>query len=401
VHKQQRRGVPEHERYEVLCTLAAGGLLETTEIVDFQAHLKECKECQLDYQESSSLVTGELPQAQGAFGQKLAEMRAKPLPDSRQRFLRRAGSEGVVFSQEVLTPVRSSAWRIRPIAMLAPIAVLLVVTVGLAVYRFRETRTPQSTDAASAHQISDLKRENSALAASLSRLNESLAAERREIQNLRALATARGQAERSSNRNVQPLEESRSQEKLLAEARDEATRDSQLRINDEASLVEQQARITELSSKLRLASATLDQERQLVEAGKDIRELMAARQLHVIDVRDTDPNGKSSEAFGRVFLTEAKSLTFYAFELNEGMAENAKRSFQVWAVSGSGKNSSRSLGFLRVDAKAQGRWVLKVENPELVKQISAVFVTAEPANGGKQPSGQKMLYAFLGESNHP
>jgi hypothetical protein len=40
---------------------------------------------------------------------------------------------------------------------------------------------------------------------------------------------------------------------------------------------------------------------------------------------------------------------------------------------------------------------LKVDSPELVKEISAVFVTA----GDKQPSGQKMLYAYLGEANHP
>ena len=44
--------------------------------------------------------------------------------------------------------------------------------------------------------------------------------------------------------------------------------------------------------------------------------------------------------------------------------------------------------------------MLRVENPELVKEINSVFVTVEPA-GGKQPSGQKMLYAYLGEANHP
>jgi hypothetical protein len=197
------------------------------------------------------------------------------------------------------------------------------------------------------------------------------------------------------------LEESRNQEKLLAEARDEAARSSQLRVNDEASTVEQQARITELTNKLRIASATLDQERQLAVAGKDIRELMASRQLHVIDVRDTDPNGNPDQAFGRVFLTEGKSLTFYAFDLNEHRVVNAKRSFQVWAVPQAEKNSARSLGFMHVDAKAQGRWVLRVENPELVKEISSVFITVEPAAGGKQPSGQKMLYADLGAANHP
>jgi anti-sigma-K factor RskA len=197
------------------------------------------------------------------------------------------------------------------------------------------------------------------------------------------------------------LEESRNQEKLLADAKDEATRSSQLRINDEASMVEQQDRITELTDKLRTASATLDMERQFVAASKDLPELMAARQLHVIDVRDTDPNGNSSKAFGRVFLTEGKSLIFYAFDLNGDRVLSAKRTFQVWAVPEAGKNSPRSLGFLHLDAKAQGRWVLRVENPELVKEISSVFVTVEPAAGGKQPSGQKMLYAYLSEANHP
>jgi hypothetical protein len=54
-----------------------------------------------------------------------------------------------------------------------------------------------------------------------------------------------------------------------------------------------------------------------------------------------------------------------------------------------------------VDAKAQGRWVLKVDNPELVKEIGSVFITAEPMTGAKEPSGRKMLYAYLGEANHP
>jgi hypothetical protein len=149
------------------------------------------------------------------------------------------------------------------------------------------------------------------------------------------------------------LEESRNQEKLLAEAKDEAARSSQLRVNDEASMVEQEARTTKLTSKLRIASATLDEERQLVATGSDIRELMAARQLHVIDVRDTDPNGNHSPAFGRVFLTEGESLTFYAFDLNEGRVINAKCSFQVWAVPEAEKKRARCAAW------ASCMWMLK------------------------------------------
>jgi uncharacterized protein YoxC len=291
--------------------------------------------------------------------------------------------------------------------MLTPVVLLIVIAVSLTVYHFHKTPdTARAKNTGTEQQIAELKQENSALAASRSQLSESVATEQREIQNLRrqladiatTAETLRRNGEHSSSQNAQLLDESRNQEKLLAEARDEAARGSQLHANDEADLVEQQTRITELTNKLRVANATLDMERQLVAAGKDIPELMAARQLHVIDVRDTDPSGKPADAFGRVFLTESKSLTFYAFDLNR--AQGMKGSFQVWAVD-SGKNSSHSLGFLRTDAKAPGRWVLRVDNPDLVKQISAVFVTSEPAAGVKEPITQKMLYAYLGEANHP
>ena len=45
--------------------------------------------------------------------------------------------------------------------------------------------------------------------------------------------------------------------------------------------------------------------------------------------------------------------------------------------------------------------MLKVENPELLREISAVFVTAAAATGDKQRGSQKMLYAYLGNANHP
>jgi DNA-binding NarL/FixJ family response regulator len=286
-------------------------------------------------------------------------------------------------------------------------AALAIAIVAVALYgTYRHPVSRESLEAQ--QQVDQLKRENSALAASLAQLNESVASRQREIQNLRSQLEndrkserTRGQAEQSPGRVGQLLDESRNQEKLLAEARDEASHINQLRVNDQASLAEQQARITDLSYRLRIASATLDVERQLVAAGKDLRALMVSRQLHVIDVRDSGSNGSPDKAFGRVFLSEGKSIAFYAFDLDQNQILDAKRSFQVWAVPKARTNSARSLGFLRLDGSAQGRWVLKVEDPELVKEIDSVFVTVEPAAGGKQPSGQKMLYAYLGQANHP
>ena len=114
------RGTDEHEPYDELCALAAGGLVEGSELVDFRTHLKKCNKCRAEYEELSDLVTRELPQAQGKFRQRLTVMRAKPLAYSRQRFLRRARAEGVVFSPEVdssapietvVPPSPSPLWR--------------------------------------------------------------------------------------------------------------------------------------------------------------------------------------------------------------------------------------------------------------------------------------------------
>jgi hypothetical protein len=403
----------DHSHFEELAALKAGGFLSDEELVELRGHAKDCVECQKAQEEFSALVRSGLPLTASPVREFMDIARTRPDSGLRGRFLQRARLEGVAFSPSVDGSIRHPG---RRVGLFVPAATAMVTAIAAA-FLFGTYWHPASRESKQTQQqVEQLKRENSALTASLSKLKDSLSASQREIQNLRtelgnATNTAenlrrngdqtRGDAERSSSQNAQLLEEARNQEKLLGEAKDEAARVNQLRLNDEASLVEEEVRIAQLSDKLRVASATLDMERQLAAAGKDVRELMTSRELHVIDVRDTDPNGNTNKAFGRVFLTEGKSLTFYAFDLNEDRALDAKRSFQVWAVPEANKNSSRSLGILRVDAKAQGRWVLKVDNPELVGKINSVFVTVGPAAGGKQPSGQKMLYAYLGQANHP
>jgi len=73
-------------------------------------------------------------------------------------------------------------------------------------------------------------------------------------------------------------------------------------------------------------------------AGQDVRELMAAKQLHVIDVRDATRT-VSPQGLRRIFLNEGKSLTFYAFDLNDEQLATTKRTFQVWASPDASKNA--------------------------------------------------------------
>jgi hypothetical protein len=229
-------------------------------------------------------------------------------------------------------------------------------------------------------------------------LETSTKAEEKSRLNVEAM---RAEAEHAATRNAQLLDQLKGREALLEDAKTELARITETRAQDQSSAVGQQVRINQLSEQLRVAKADLDLERQLAQAGKDVRDLMGARQLHVVDVRDTDPSGMASKAFGRVFLTEGKSLIFYAFDLNENRVANARHTFEVWGQKEGKTSSTKSLGFLYADDKTTRRWALKVENPELVKEIDTVFVTVEPSGGATKPTGQRMLYAYLGEANHP
>ncbi len=172
--------------------------------------------------------------------------------------------------------------------------------------------------------------------------------------------------------------------------------------SDAITIAEQQE-IQTLQQKLLDQSASLDRERQLLSAGREIRDLIAARNLHIIDVYDTNSKGKTSHAFGRVFYTEGRSLVFYAYDLGANEADSGKYAFYLWGKRDGAPKSVKSLGALSKDGGTQQRWVLTITNPKVLAEIDSVFVTLEPS--GKRmhhPSGKRILNAFLGTPvNHP
>jgi hypothetical protein len=404
----------DHERYEELAALSASGLLSGPENKEFRDHAKVCPDCREVEEEFVELVHSGLPLTESPMQEFWQRVSTKPDHAARERFLQRARREGVSFSADVqrTSPQRADRFGAIVAATATLAAIVLLAVYGSGIYqRFTIQGTARSND-----QLQQLQQQNSDLNATLTQLNESLAARQREIQSLRSqLGTAnrtadslrqqndqaKSEAERSSSRNVPLAAELQNREQQLATARKEIERINQLHVDDDATVTAQQVQIAELSDQLRIASATLDLERQLNAAGKDIRELLTARQLHVIDVRDTDANGEPSKAFGRVFVTEGKSLTFYAFDLNEQRPIDAKHRFEVWGTKQAKAGPARNLGFLYVDDKAQRRWTLKVNDPQLVKEVDSVFVTVEPAGGARAPSGHELLYVSLGQDNHP
>jgi hypothetical protein len=171
--------------------------------------------------------------------------------------------------------------------------------------------------------------------------------------------------------------------------------------NEAVTLVQEQE-IQALNQKLREQSASVEREGQLLSAGREIRDLIAARNLHIIDVYDTDAHGKTTRAFGRVFYTEGKSLVFYAYDLSPQHPENRKYAFYVWGKRDGAPQMAKNLGALAKDDQAQRRWVLTITDPKMLAEIDSVFVTLEPGQAGERPSGKRLLTAFLGTAaNHP
>jgi hypothetical protein len=162
----------------------------------------------------------------------------------------------------------------------------------------------------------------------------------------------------------------------------------------------QDNRLAALTSQVRDSEDQLARQKQLLAANRDIRDLMGARNLHVIDVFDVDGRGKTRRTFGRAFYTEGKSLIFYAFDLASAATRPA--SFQAWGQREDGATSALSLGLLYSDDQTQNRWTLKFEDARVLEQIDAVFVTVEPPGGSRSPRGRKLLYAYLRQkANHP
>ena len=407
----------EHSRFEELAALFAGGYLSEEEFREFREHAATCPECRQSEEDFIEIVEYGLPLTQSPVREFYERTKFKPAEGARERFLQRARSEGVRFSPQIERPLPGLGRRVSFVAAVAGASALAAAVAMMALYPKVVGPLPAPVPSQLQAQMDDLKHENAYLKATLAQQQQQSAGSRQqELQALReqlqaevnaaesnaqAVAQLRAQVQQETDHNQQLLADLQTRDKLLADTKAELARLGQQRNEDQAATVAMKVQVNDLSEQLRIANKNLDLDRQLLAQGKDVRDLMGARQLHVVDVRDTDPTGKAGKAFGRVFLTEGKSLIFYAFDLNDARLADAKHTFQVWGQEEGKTGSVRSLGFLYVDDKAKRRWALKVDNPRLVSEIDSVFVTVEPEGGGKKPSGKRMLYAYLGEANHP
>jgi myosin heavy subunit len=228
-------------------------------------------------------------------------------------------------------------------------------------------------------------------------LDERLERLQKDTVELAALKSERASTESKAS-STDRLSET---EAALRRANEEITRLRQEHSVQMTSLSSQQAQIRELTDKLISQKENLERHTDLLATTREIRDLMGARNLHIIDVADVDSRG-TRKPFGRVFYTEGKSLVFYAYDLEKKKKSMERFCFQAWGQVESRTGSVQSLGVFSTDDQAQNRWVLKYDDPSVLARIDSVFVTVEPIGGSMKPKGQQLMYAYLkANPNHP
>jgi hypothetical protein len=416
--------VLEHAKYEEWCVLAAAGQISAEEFTELQAHLRECIHCQGLRQEMQDISSVWLidagPQEPEMYDQHFV-LRTKILDA-----LREAGAQ---FSEEVDTGIAvprkqfglfevirrpTPAWAI---AAMALIAAFLGFEAGVHKH---------------ARQLDSLKASVGPVAAPASRaLNAGAAANGKPIapppqtsQGGLEQRLATSESERTKaladaqvlRQNIVALQSSRDRDagqiaqlKVHSEQDQDATTsaEAQLRTLKEtenaktADLAATEIELRELEGKLADQRTAAQREQALAEvsSSSEMRDVIASRNLHIIDVADVTNNGVR-KPFGRIFYTERKSLIFYAYDL---AGAKGTKTFYAWGHREGDPNTTLALGSLQLDDPEQRRWVFKSNDTKVLSQIDSVYVTLEPTpTAGEKPKGQKILTAFLGTpANHP
>jgi hypothetical protein len=438
--------VPGHEYFEELCAVAGVGEATAEELDELQEHARECRACARNYAECVAIAAREhaIAREHGLAGDApvSAELDSESLT---RRFLDRARREGLIPAPAPAALSGKASWA-RPSGLFRVVwqpqalrmAAMLVIGVALGVIAttWRPIVTnPHRPDAgtvatpagerqgeaarlsgelqnsraelqATTHELAAarargeeadaryrvLKQRVSTAEGALAQARSDLAAAQQEVDRTRERATVAETTMAANQARVDELrplaEESRAAQERLSTA--------------ESALAEARVRVASLTGELVASNDALERQRQLMALGRDVTDLMGARNLRIVDVMDTDPEGKDRKAFGRVFFTENKSLVFYAYDLNEARLQKAAYEYRVWARKEAEPQRAQSLGIFYSDNAAQRRWAFKCDDPKILSEIDSVFVTLE-RKGSKptNPRGTQLLYAYLrGQPNH-
>lgn len=423
--------------------MAMIGETSPEEMQDLRQHLSECADCRREYQEFVQLV---LPQLSASDESVPPIASNDDTQRRRARFLERAQAAGISFTSKALNPPDELTEAPETVPTSAPtkiserkrakfsvvyrggIAATLLAAAALGGYlaanRHRErvkseavnstvpsapsVTTDTSNPTASSPKFSAvLAADSRTIAALEAKLNDANAQLTAAQANVESSAKDRAELERQIDAQKQALAASQQQgqasEQTVASLQTQLSQ-LQTRADTAASNASlDQLKVNDLSGQVKELNAALERAHDMLSAGRDMRDMMAARSLHIVDVVDTDSKGKNQPAFGRIFFAENRQLVFYAYDLNEKRLEDTRYDYRIWGQKEGQPHTARSLGIFYSDDKTQHRWVFKCEDPKTLSEIDSVFVTLEPSTSDPaHPKGPQLMYAYLrGQPNHP
>jgi hypothetical protein len=431
-----------HDEFLELCAISTSGQLSEEDQRRLQEHLAVCSSCRDALQQYEAIIRHAIP----AMGAEVAPQDLEALPGWSEKqaesalFERLARQEGggrierdgpipphrETSPRRVLAPESAAAWR--SVWALYAAGILLFVALVFCAYQVGIRRgvnvsniSPTRPDAQSlnslAEKLSDASHEREVARAQVEQRDKLVADLRRQLEQQFAKMDQMKAAQEQSDvalRNADAGRQELIQKQTVAEQKFNAAQSSaqalQMKLDSIAEQPSQDAkraatldaRVNELTNLLRQRDATVDQQQELLAHDRDIRELMGARDLYVAEVYDVARTGATQKPYGRVFYTKGKSLIFYAYDLDQQTVARNANTFQVWGRRGPDREPPFPLGIFYEDNASKKRWVLKLDDPKLLAQIDAVFVTIEPNGGSRKPSGKPLLFAYLRvDPNHP
>jgi hypothetical protein len=431
-----------HDEFLELCAISTSGQLSEEDQRRLQEHLAVCSSCRTALQQYEAIIRHAIPamgadetpedlEAGGAWSEKQAEStlfariardeggggieRTRAIPPHRETSSR----------SRVLAPESAAAWR--SVWALYAAGILLFIALGFCAYEVgtrrgthvaNVTASPHTQDQISLEEkLSDASHEAEVAHSLVGQRDKVIADLHRQLEQqlakmdrMKAVQEQSDAAMHGADARRQELvqrqteaEQKFAAAQLTAEALQKRLDSIAEQSSEDAKRASaSDAKVNELTNLLRQRDATVDQQQELLAHDRDIRELMGARDLYVAEVYDVARTGTTQKPYGRVFYTKGKSLIFYAYDLDQQTVARNANTFQVWGRRGPDREPPFPLGIFYEDNASKKRWVLKLDDPKLLAQVDAVFVTIEPNGGSRKPSGKPLLFAYLRvDPNHP
>jgi Anti-sigma-K factor rskA len=431
-----------HDEFLELCAVSTSGQLNEEDQRRLRDHLVVCSSCREALQQYEAIIRHAIP-AMGAdetpdsleAGPFWSE---KPAKSALFERIAREEGEGEIerdgpiqihrqhSARQVLSPASAAAWR--SVWALYAAGILLFIALSFCAYQVGIRRGMNAVKVTAPHpdtqsqvsleeKLSDTSHEREVSRAQVEQRDSVIASLRRQLEQQYAkmdqMKAAQGQSD-AARRNADTGRQELIQQRTEAEQRFNASQFSAQALQTKLDSIAEQssqdarraaaldAKVNELTNLLHQRDAALEQQQELLTHDRDIRELMGARDLYVAEVYDVARTGATQKPYGRVFYTRAKSLIFYAYDLDQQTVAKKANTFQVWGRRGPDREQAFPLGIFYEDNASKKRWVLKLDDPKLLAQIDAVFVTIEPNGGSRKPSGKPLLFAYLRvDPNHP